>query len=399
MSFHITPYTSEEHAALVQSWLDADARQNTGMEDWDEDIHYWQKESPETFHALIFGDPVPAAAVYFFTEPDKLHIGEILVDPAMRGKGVGTAVLKYLLYTYSGCRKAAAVIFPDNIPSQRAFRKAGFVYTSTHPDGDAAYFAFHRPAVTIADFGKLEPWQYGEQNPYRFVVIFARYRNRWLYARHKERRTWETAGGHIEPGETPLEAAGRELWEETGAVDYTIRPVFDYHVDNSAAKPGDHAAGQVFLADISTLGAIPESEMAETSLWEEYPPVENLTYPAILPFLFQHIRNIISESSMQAAEAVSEQYKTPANLQTRISIHQKYSVNKQGFGNWIYDQYPLRENMRILELGCGDGSMWREKFLPDGTTLTLSDFSEGMVNAAAESTAGIKGISCRQIDI
>ena len=145
--------------------------------------------------------------------------------------------------------------------------------------------------VTTAGKGELSEWMYGSETPYRFVVIFARYRDKWLYARHKERRTWETAGGHIESGETPMEAARRELWEETGAADFSIRYAFDYHVDNTAAKPGDHAAGQVFLAEIRTLGEIPESEMAETSLWDTHPPIDSLTYPAILPVLFREIQS------------------------------------------------------------------------------------------------------------
>ena len=50
-----------------------------------------------------------------------------------------------------------------------------------------------------------EPWRVyttaiGELSPYRFVVIFARYQGNWLYAKHKKRNTWETAGGHIEQG-------------------------------------------------------------------------------------------------------------------------------------------------------------------------------------------------------
>ena len=40
--------------------------------------------------------------------------------------------------------------------------------------------------------------------------------------------TWEIPGGHIEPGESPEEAARRELFEETGAAEFTIRPIFDY---------------------------------------------------------------------------------------------------------------------------------------------------------------------------
>ena len=34
--------------------------------------------------------------------------------------------------------------------------------------------------------------------------------------------------------------------------------------------------------------------------------------------------------------AVQEQYKTGENLNTRISLHAKYSTNKTGFGNWLF---------------------------------------------------------------
>ncbi len=46
-----------------------------------------------------------------------------------------------------------------------------------------------------------------------------------------------------------------------------------------------------------------------------------------------------------------EQYKTAENLNIRISIHQKYSVNRQGFGNWIFSTYQIGEGMKVLELG------------------------------------------------
>ena len=52
---------------------------------------------------------------------------------------------------------------------------------------------------------------------YKFVVICSRFEEKWLLSKHKKRSTWETQGGHVEPGETPMEAAKRELREETGA--------------------------------------------------------------------------------------------------------------------------------------------------------------------------------------
>lgn len=36
---------------------------------------------------------------------------------------------------------------------------------------------------------------------------------------------WSFRGGHREPGETILETAERELYEETGAIDFEIEPV------------------------------------------------------------------------------------------------------------------------------------------------------------------------------
>ncbi len=103
--------------------------------------------------------------------------------------------------------------------------------------------------------------------------------------------------------------------------------------------------------------------------------------------------------SLNDKTQVKEQYKTSSNLKTRISIHAKYSVNKQGFGNWIYEQYRLRENDRILELGCGNGSMWMDHALPDGAELILTDFSEGMLDSARANAGTRKNVSFRQVDI
>src|SRR5256885_1290839 len=48
------------------------------------------------------------------------------------------------------------------------------------------------------------------------VAVFARHDGRVLLVKHKRLRTWLPVGGEIEQGESPLEAAQRELKEETG---------------------------------------------------------------------------------------------------------------------------------------------------------------------------------------
>lgn len=98
---------------------------------------------------------------------------------------------------------------------------------------------------------------------------------------------------------------------------------------------------------------------------------------------------------------VAKQYKTASNLNTRISIHDKYSTNKMGFGNWIFSNYKIEKGMRVLELGCGTGNMWvgRDSEIASCSELVLSDFSEGMINTARENLHMYHNITYKTIDI
>lgn len=98
---------------------------------------------------------------------------------------------------------------------------------------------------------------------------------------------------------------------------------------------------------------------------------------------------------------IEKQYRTPENLNTRISIHEKYSVNRQPFGEWILSNYTLGPKDRILELGCGTADMWKGRLslLGDSARLTLTDFSSGMLLSAKENTAGDPRVDYRVVDI
>lgn len=101
------------------------------------------------------------------------------------------------------------------------------------------------------------------------------------------------------------------------------------------------------------------------------------------------------------SEVVKKQYSTASGLSVRISIHDKYSTNKMGFGNWIFSNYSIDQGMRVLELGCGTGSMWNghEAVIRACSELVLSDFSPAMVAAAEETVGPYPNVSYKQIDI
>lgn len=79
----------------------------------------------------------------------------------------------------------------------------------------------------------------------------------------------------------------------------------------------------------------------------------------------------------------NQQYKTPDNLQARINIHRFYGkrASSETWTEWVFNQMEIQPGMRVLELGCGTGALWREQGhrLPAGSTLVLSDLSRGML--------------------
>ena len=77
---------------------------------------------------------------------------------------------------------------------------------------------------------------------------------------------------------------------------------------------------------------------------------------------------------------IIEQYKNAKNLNDRISLHEKYSTNKQGWFNWLFNQIDFSKVNRLLELGSGNGKLWQENSIDlRNREIFLSDISEGMV--------------------
>ena len=119
----------------------------------------------------------------------------------------------------------------------------------------------------------------------KFAVIIARKDGKWIFCKHKERDTYELPGGHRERGETILEAARRELQEETGAVDFTMEPVCIYSVKGKTRvnqNAEEETYGMLYVADVFALSEI-HSEIEKIIVTDQL--VDRWTYPLIQPKL------------------------------------------------------------------------------------------------------------------
>ena len=108
-----------------------------------------------------------------------------------------------------------------------------------------------------------------------------------------------------------------------------------------------------------------------------------------------------SGEDLTGKDTVREQYATADKLNTRISLHEKYSVNKQGFGPWIAAHYAFPEGARVLEAGCGTGSMWagQDALIMRCSKLILTDLNEGMVTKAKAALGERQELEYRTADI
>ena len=119
----------------------------------------------------------------------------------------------------------------------------------------------------------------------KFAVIISKSTGKWVLCKHKERNTYEIPGGHREKGETIFETAKRELVEETGAIDFDIRPICVYSVTGKTRvnETGEESFGMLYFANIYSFEKELKSEIERIELFDDLPG--EWTYPLIQPLL------------------------------------------------------------------------------------------------------------------
>lgn len=125
-----------------------------------------------------------------------------------------------------------------------------------------------------------------EDSLLKFAVIVTKTNGKWVFCKHKDRDTLEVPGGHREPNEDILDTAKRELFEETGAIDFNLNPICVYSVTGENNFNGEETFGLLCYADIYSFGNI-DSEIEKIIITDDLPT--NWTYPTIQPFLLAEL--------------------------------------------------------------------------------------------------------------
>ena len=100
-------------------------------------------------------------------------------------------------------------------------------------------------------------------------------------------------------------------------------------------------------------------------------------------------------------DKVIEQYKSHDNLDIRVELHKKYSKNKLGFNNWIFSNYQITDEVKVLELGCGTGELWKSNLdsIDKMKQLVLTDFSNDMVETTKSVIGNRDNVNYERMDI
>ncbi|MGF0071271.1 class I SAM-dependent methyltransferase [Streptococcus orisratti] len=98
---------------------------------------------------------------------------------------------------------------------------------------------------------------------------------------------------------------------------------------------------------------------------------------------------------------VIEQYQKHNNLDIRVELHKRYSKNKFGFNNWIFSNYQIAEDIKVLELGCGTGELWKNQLdvIDKMEQLIVTDFSSDMVEKTKSVIGNRDNVEYKIMDI
>ena len=97
---------------------------------------------------------------------------------------------------------------------------------------------------------------------------------------------------------------------------------------------------------------------------------------------WSHMLELVNINEME--QKLKQQYRDASNISARINLHRDFSMNPVSWFSWVFDECSFFEGEKVLEVGCGDASLWTQNIdrIPADMQITLTDISYGMVRDA-----------------
>lgn len=95
------------------------------------------------------------------------------------------------------------------------------------------------------------------------------------------------------------------------------------------------------------------------------------------------------------------QYRDGSNLGIRIALHREFSTAPVDFADFQAALITWPARAQVLDCGAGTGRFWSNRVVPRSLSLTLTDASPGMVEAAskAATSSGFSDVQARECDV
>ncbi len=199
-------------------------------------------------------------------------------------------------------------------------------------------------------------------------IVIAKHDRKYIMVKHSERQ-WEFPGGHIEGKETPLQAAKRELKEETGLTGKSWKDCGIAELDN----------GNLALFSCTVSGTPkPVTQEIKTARYFTAPPM-NLSFKRFEYFL------LLKMAGWQPKK------KTDYDIASKEfdNIRSKSPIHLDDWTNSLIKWGRIGKNSHVLDAGCGTGRYCLEINERTGAKVTGIDFSRGMLSKASSKNHGI----------
>jgi [ribosomal protein S18]-alanine N-acetyltransferase len=124
-----------------------DVEQESFTNPWTREMYSWELQNRSVCHIFVVRTAEYPVAGFcaFWLVFDEIHINNVAVRPALRGQGIGTALLHHILAEAKqlGARRATLEVRASNEGAKRLYERLGFYVAGTrknyysHPVEDA----------------------------------------------------------------------------------------------------------------------------------------------------------------------------------------------------------------------------------------------------------------------